>query len=45
MVRSGLFGYRMHAHYDIPYLTFMLAILTVVGLLLMRDVRKHLELE
>jgi ABC-type polysaccharide/polyol phosphate export permease len=45
MVRSGLFGYRMHAHYDIPYLTFMLVILTAIGLLLMRDARRHLELE
>ena len=45
MVRSGLFGYRMHAHYDIPYLTFMLMLLTVFALLLMRDARRHIELE
>ena len=44
-MRSGLFGYRMHAHYDIPYLTFMLVILTAIGLLLMRDARRHIELE
>jgi len=45
IVRSGLFGPRMHAHYDMAYLTFVLIILTAVGLLLMKDVRKHLELE
>jgi ABC-type polysaccharide/polyol phosphate export permease len=45
MIRSGLFGFRMHAHYDIAYLTFVLATLTAIGLWLMRDVRKHLELE
>lgn len=45
MVRAGLFGNMMHPHYDIPYLTFMLAILTVIGLWLMRDVRRYIELE
>jgi capsular polysaccharide transport system permease protein len=45
MVRAGLFGNRMHPHYDIGYLTVLLAVLTLFGLWLMRDVRQHLELE
>jgi capsular polysaccharide transport system permease protein len=45
MIRSGLFGSQMQAYYDIPYLSWILAILTLIGLWLMRDVRKHLVLE
>jgi capsular polysaccharide transport system permease protein len=45
MVRGGMFGNLMHAHYDIPYLTFLLAGLTVFGLWLVRNVREHIELE
>ena len=46
MVRGGLFGNQlMHPHYDLPYLTFLLAVLTLIGLVLVRGVRKHLELE
>ncbi len=45
MIRSGLFGSQMQAFYDISYLSWILAILTLIGLWLMRDVRKHLVLE
>jgi capsular polysaccharide transport system permease protein len=45
MVRAGLFGNLMHPHYDIPYLSLILTVLTLLGLWLLRDVRRHLELE
>jgi capsular polysaccharide transport system permease protein len=45
MIRGGLFGNRIQAMYDIPYLTWILAIITLIGLWLMRDARKHLILE
>jgi capsular polysaccharide transport system permease protein len=44
MIRGGLFGNRVETFYDIPYLTWILAIVTLIGLWLMRDVRKHLVL-
>jgi capsular polysaccharide transport system permease protein len=44
MIRSGLFGLAIQAYYDVPYLTFVLACLTLVGLWLLRDVRRYLEL-
>jgi len=40
MIRGGLFGDRIEAFYDIPILSLILAILTVIGLWLLRDVRK-----
>lgn len=43
--RAGLFGPRLQFYYDIPYLTYVLLILTAIGLWLMHHVRKHLELE
>lgn len=45
MIRAGLFGNRIQTYYDIGYLTWILAIFTLIGLWLMRDVRKHLVLE
>ena len=45
MIRAGLFGNQIQTYYDMPYLSYMLAIITLVGLWLMRDVRKHLVLE
>jgi capsular polysaccharide transport system permease protein len=45
MIRAGLFGNQLVTHYDIPYVTFVLAILTLIGLWVMRGVRQHLELE
>jgi capsular polysaccharide transport system permease protein len=45
MIRGGLLGDRIHAYYDISYLSWILATVTLIGLWLMRDVRKHLILE
>lgn len=45
MIRAGLFGNQVQTFYDIGYLTFILAVLTLIGLWLVRDVRRHLELE
>jgi capsular polysaccharide transport system permease protein len=45
MIRGGLFGDRTETFYDISYLSWLLAIFTIIGLWLMRDVRKHLVLE
>lgn len=45
MIRSGLWGNRIPTYYDIPYLTLILAILTIVGLWVVRGVRQHLQLD
>jgi capsular polysaccharide transport system permease protein len=45
IVRAGYFGPRIHSFYNVPYLTLLLTILTLIGLWLMRDVRRHVELE
>jgi capsular polysaccharide transport system permease protein len=45
MIRSGLWGARFQAYYDLGYLTFILAVLTVLGLWLARDTRRYIELE
>jgi capsular polysaccharide transport system permease protein len=45
MVRGGMFGNWVRVYYDIPYLTGMLAILTLIGLWLLRDVRYYIDLE
>jgi capsular polysaccharide transport system permease protein len=45
MVRGGLFGPRIQSFYDLWYLTYLLVILTLIGLWLMQYVRTHLELE
>ena len=44
-IRGGLFGDQIQTFYDIPYVTGFLAVLTLIGLWLVRDVRRHLELE
>jgi capsular polysaccharide transport system permease protein len=44
MIRGGLFGNRIEVFYDIPYVSYILAIVTLIGLWLMREVRKHLVL-
>jgi capsular polysaccharide transport system permease protein len=41
MIRSGLFGPAVRVYYDIPRLTFMLAAITLFGLLGLRDVRRY----
>jgi capsular polysaccharide transport system permease protein len=44
MIRGGLLGPRIQTFYDVGYLSFVLALLTVFGLWLMHDVRKHIEI-
>jgi capsular polysaccharide transport system permease protein len=45
MIRGGLFGGRMQVFYDVGYVSFYLAILTLFGLWLVRDVRRYVEFE
>ena len=45
MIRGGLFGSAIQVHYDATYLSFFLAGLTLLGLWLVRDVRRHLEFD
>ena len=45
MIRAGLFGNQIETFYDIGYLTGFLAVLSLIGLWLVRSVRRHLELE
>jgi capsular polysaccharide transport system permease protein len=45
MIRGGLFGGRMQVFYDVGYVSFYLAILTLFGLWLVRDVRRHVEFD
>ena len=44
MIRGGLLGNRIETFYNIGYLTFVLAGLTLFGLWLMRDVRRHMTI-
>ena len=45
MMRNGLFGNTFNAYYWPSYLTFVLAIITVIGLKLVRDTREFLVME
>jgi capsular polysaccharide transport system permease protein len=45
MIRAGLFGNHIQTFYDMPYLTWILAILTLIGLWQLRDIRKYIVLE
>jgi capsular polysaccharide transport system permease protein len=45
MVRRGLFGNKIPTFFNIGYVSVVLAVLTLVGLLLMRDTRKYLVLK
>jgi capsular polysaccharide transport system permease protein len=45
MIRAGMFGATVETHYDIGYATFSIAVLTFVGLRLMRDARKYVVAE
>lgn len=42
MIRSGLFGPVIRVYYDIPQLSFILAVITLFGLLGLRDVRRYI---
>jgi capsular polysaccharide transport system permease protein len=44
MIRGGLFGNRIQVFYDIGYVSYVLAALTLLGLWLVHTVRRHLEL-
>ena len=45
MIRGGLFGGRVQVFYDIGYVSVYLAVLTLFGLWLVRDVRRYVEFE
>src|SRR5207237_33620 len=45
MIRSGLWGSRMEAFYDVEYVTEILAVLTLIGLWLVRDTRRYIEID
>ncbi len=45
MIRGGLFGHRIQVFYDISYVSFLLAVLTLLGLWLMHGVRRHLQFD
>lgn len=45
MVRLGLFGPTFHPHYDVIYLCFVFSVLTVMGLVFIRDARLYIEIE
>jgi capsular polysaccharide transport system permease protein len=44
MIRGGLFGNRIQVFYDVSYVSYVLAALTLLGLWLVHTVRRHLEL-
>jgi capsular polysaccharide transport system permease protein len=45
MIRAGMFGNVIETYGDPAYTTFILAILTLIGLLIMRDSRKYVVAE
>jgi capsular polysaccharide transport system permease protein len=45
VIRAGMFGNVIKTYGDPAYLTFVLAILTLIGLLIMRDARKYVVAE
>lgn len=44
MVRAGLIGNQFRPYYDIPYLSYILTTMTVIGLWLMRHVRQYVDI-
>jgi capsular polysaccharide transport system permease protein len=44
IIRAGLFGNRIETFYDMGYLSYVLAGLTLLGLWLIHTVRQHIEL-
>ena len=42
MIRGGIFGPKVHVYYDITQLSFILAGITLFGLLGLRDVRRYM---
>jgi capsular polysaccharide transport system permease protein len=45
MIRAGMFGSRIETFYSMPYLSSILAVMTLIGLWLVKDVRQYLEFE
>ena len=45
MIRGGMFGSIIRVYYDVPYLTFLLAALTLLALWLVRDVRRFIVVD
>ena len=45
MIRAGEFGHLIHPYYSIPYLSAVLGVLSVLGLALLRDTRRHIVFE
>jgi capsular polysaccharide transport system permease protein len=45
MIRSGMFGSAVKTYADFTYATFSLAVLTVIGLVFMREARKYVMAE
>ena len=44
MIRGGLLGNRIQTFFDVGYLTYVLGVLTLIGLWLMHSLRRHLEI-
>ena len=45
MIRGGLFGIRLQVFYNLSYLSFVLAVLTLFGLWLLRGVRQYVQFD
>ena len=45
MIRGGLFGSRLEVSYDLSYVNFVLAGLTLFGLRLLHDVRRYIQFD
>jgi capsular polysaccharide transport system permease protein len=45
MIREGLFGSVVHAHYSLVYQSVLFTIMTIIGLVLIRDSRKYIVIE
>lgn len=45
MIRAGLLGPIVHPHYSLVYQTVLFTIMTIIGLVLIRDSRRYLEIE
>lgn len=45
MIRGGLFGNTIQVFYDVSYVSFVLAVLTLFGLWLVSGVRQHLQFD
>ena len=45
MLREGYFGSAVHTHYDIPYAFVFCSLLTLIGLAMVRDAGRRVEIE